>query len=129
MARVNDLHRDCQRVQDDVKEVVSNAARLKEYVDGVKENLQTELANVRAVVQTKISSTSALSALEKTAAASVAATDWKMALGELSMNLRREITDKIGREELYSTVRGEVEILDKRVLVRHLHDDYAVADE
>jgi hypothetical protein len=43
--------------------------------------------------------------------------DWRLALGELSLNLRRELSDKTGREEMYSLVRTEAEQLDKKVLV------------
>jgi hypothetical protein len=43
--------------------------------------------------------------------------DWRLAIGEVSMNLRREVADKASREEMYSAVRAEVERLDQRLSV------------
>jgi hypothetical protein len=43
--------------------------------------------------------------------------DWRLAIGEVSMNLRREVADKASREELYSAVRTEVQTLDERLAV------------
>ena len=43
--------------------------------------------------------------------------DWRLALGEVSMNLRREVSDKASREELYSAVRTEIGTLEERLSV------------
>lgn len=43
--------------------------------------------------------------------------DWRLALGELSMNLRRELADKVGREEMFSTIRMEMDTTEKRLHV------------
>lgn len=49
---------------------------------------------------------------------SVEALDWRLAIGEVAMNIRREVADKASREELYSAIRGEMEILTRKVSVR-----------
>ena len=41
--------------------------------------------------------------------------DWRIALGEVSMNLRREISDKANREEVYSLLRNEQDSLLQRI--------------
>ena len=51
------------------------------------------------------------------AASAVLSADWRLALGELSMNLRRELSDKTGREEMYSTLRDETDTIDKKLNV------------
>ena len=43
--------------------------------------------------------------------------DWRLALGEVSMNLRREVADKASREELYSAVRTEMSTLEQQLAV------------
>lgn len=43
--------------------------------------------------------------------------EWKLALNELSANLRREMCDKVGREEMQNTVRCEVDQVDERIIV------------
>lgn len=43
--------------------------------------------------------------------------DWRLAIGEVSMNLRREVADKASREEMYSAIRTEMEGLDQRLSV------------
>lgn len=47
--------------------------------------------------------------------------DWRIALGEVSMNLRREISDKASREELYSVVRSENDGFQSRITVSLFH--------
>jgi hypothetical protein len=44
--------------------------------------------------------------------------DWRLAVGEVATNLRRELADKASREEVYSAVRSEIDRLDQRVSVR-----------
>ena len=44
-------------------------------------------------------------------------TDWKIALGELSLNLRREMSDKAGREEMISVIAAELEPLGHKLQV------------
>jgi hypothetical protein len=44
--------------------------------------------------------------------------DWRIALGELGMGLRRELQDKASREEMHSVVNAEFEKLSKRFTVR-----------
>ena len=43
--------------------------------------------------------------------------DWRLAIGEVSMNLRREVADKASREEMYSAIRTELGILEQQVAV------------
>jgi hypothetical protein len=43
--------------------------------------------------------------------------DWRLAIGEVSMNLRREVADKASREELYSAIRTEMQGLEQRMSV------------
>jgi len=43
--------------------------------------------------------------------------DWRLALGELGMNLRRELADKASREEVYCVLRQENDALVGRMLV------------
>ena len=45
--------------------------------------------------------------------------DWRLAIGEVSMNLRREVADKASREEMYSAIRTEMESLDQRLSVSY----------
>jgi hypothetical protein len=45
-------------------------------------------------------------------------TDWRMALGELSLNLRREMSEKCGREEMRSAIGIELNLVDKKLSVR-----------
>jgi hypothetical protein len=42
-------------------------------------------------------------------------TDWKIALGELGLNLRRELSDKPGREEMINTIAAELEPIDRKL--------------
>lgn len=46
-------------------------------------------------------------------------TDWRLAMGDISMNLRREISDKASREEMFGTIRRECDILERRLEVRN----------
>lgn len=46
--------------------------------------------------------------------------DWRIALGEVAMNLRRELADKATREELYSIVRTENDSVENRLAVSPL---------
>lgn len=43
--------------------------------------------------------------------------DWRLALGDLGMNLRREMADKISREEVYSALHSESTSAEKRLSV------------
>lgn len=43
--------------------------------------------------------------------------DWRLALGEVSMNLRREMADKISREEVLTALQSEYAALEKRMQV------------
>ena len=45
-------------------------------------------------------------------------TEWRMALGDLSLNLRRELTEKCDREEMHAALGAEVGSLEKRLTVR-----------
>jgi hypothetical protein len=45
-------------------------------------------------------------------------TDWRRAMGELSLNLRREMSDKCGREEMRSAIGIEMNLLEKKLHVR-----------
>lgn len=51
-----------------------------------------------------------LTAMDK----SIENTDWRLAMGELSINLRRELGDKCGREELHCSIRQEAAILEAK---------------
>jgi hypothetical protein len=42
-------------------------------------------------------------------------TDWKIALGELGLNLRRELSDKPGREEMINMIAAELEPIDRKL--------------
>ena len=42
-------------------------------------------------------------------------TDWKIALGELGLNLRREMSDKPGREEMINMIAAELEPIDHKL--------------
>jgi hypothetical protein len=44
-------------------------------------------------------------------------TDWRIALGELSLNLRREMSEKCGREEMRSAIGIELNLLEKKMNV------------
>lgn len=44
--------------------------------------------------------------------------DWRLAIGEISMNLRRELADKASREEMYSHVRTEMDAAQQKLAVR-----------
>lgn len=45
-------------------------------------------------------------------------TDWRIALGELSLNLRREMSEKCGREEMRSALGIELNLIEKKLHVR-----------
>ena len=42
-------------------------------------------------------------------------TDWKIALGELSLNLRRELSDKPDREEMINMIAAELEPVGQKL--------------
>jgi hypothetical protein len=44
-------------------------------------------------------------------------TDWRIALGELSLNLRREMSEKCGREEMRSAIGIELNLVEKKINV------------
>lgn len=48
---------------------------------------------------------------------SLKAAEWRLAVSELAINLRREIADKAGREEMQGTLRAELDLLEGRMLV------------
>ena len=55
--------------------------------------------------------------LASATAAELERLDWRLAIGEVSMNLRREVADKASREELYSAVRSEMSRLEEQLAV------------
>jgi hypothetical protein len=48
-------------------------------------------------------------------------TDWRIALGELSLNLRREMSEKCGREEMRSAIGIELNLVEKKINVSFSH--------
>ena len=44
-------------------------------------------------------------------------TDWKLQLNEISLNIRRELSDKVNREEMYSLIRNEIELITQKTSV------------
>lgn len=73
------------------------------------QHLRQELEQLRRQLS-KVSMTTSHSAQQE-----VDRLDWRIALGEVSMNLRRELAEKVSREELLSTVREESDLVGARV--------------
>jgi ElaB/YqjD/DUF883 family membrane-anchored ribosome-binding protein len=50
-------------------------------------------------------------------------TEWRMALGDLSLNVRREMSEKCSREEMHAAIGAELGTLEKRLMVSGKEDD------
>lgn len=109
-----------RRVNDELKldlNQIDNTVRtLKSFTEGLKGQIDAELLTIRTQMEQRLSASESLMRLEKNSSATMGMNDWRIALGETSMNLRRELSTKMNREEVVSYVRGEVDILDKKLL-------------
>ena len=79
-------------------------------------SLTKEVEHLKATITQHLSNRSSTTFNPTLAAANdLDKLDWRLALGEVSMNLRREVSDKASREELFSVLRTETEALDRKI--------------
>ena len=43
--------------------------------------------------------------------------DWRLAIGEISLNLKKEISEKINRQEIYNFIQNEIENVNTKLIV------------
>ena len=115
--QTNKLHRAYDELKLEVNTLLNTIHTLKSHQDELKNCVDKELLNVRNNVETRLASYENIARIEKNSNAQVIMNDWRIALGECSMNLRRELSDKMGREEVVAYVRDELSLLDKKLVV------------
>lgn len=111
----NRVRRMTDELKLDINQIDHTVKTLKSFAEGLKSQLEGELLSVRQQMEQRLSASEALMRLEKNSASTMGINDWRIALGETSMNLRRELAEKMNREEVVSYVRGEVGIVDSKV--------------
>ncbi len=115
--------------------VLQSMEAMQRDFKALKSKCEFDVSNIRDSIADKVSSNelkTVTSALKSSMAPSattildrgIDSTEWKVALGELSINLRRELGDKCGREEMLSAVHNETAILESRTtqILRELDD-------
>jgi len=98
------LKRDLDKVSSAFVDNRSEVAKLRQdmlsYIEGLRD---------------KITATKAQNATDNGTSYGSSFADWRMALGDLSLNIRREMSDKCGREEMHSAIGSELGVLDQRI--------------
>lgn len=110
---VDVLKKDVQRLSSMHSENCRDIADLKHDLENEVKHLREKcLADKKAALESSISDHERG---QKSSHGGVSYTDWRIALGELSLNLRREMSDKPGREEMINVIASELEPIDKRL--------------
>lgn len=114
-------------VRQQMNQLVTEVQQTKSTVSQLQKDLKELLRNKSTASPSRVTSTSTGSFKEQLQQQDVDRYDWRIALGDMAMNLRSELVDKCSREEMYSAMRSNSQ--DVLVKVKACEDQYVVAQQ
>lgn len=123
--RLQAIIRDYDSLRHTVETISDDVRNIRNELTSARNTLSSHISEVKIVTDTKANQADLLalktSVMEKHTATQANQNDWRIAIGDVSMNLRRELADKAGREELYAVMTKQMDTVDAKIC--HVQSD------
>lgn len=113
----NNIRTETFEIKNHLNSLESSIKHVELISNELKSNITKEINDLKLYTEERFSYVEAANRTEKNNSHLITTNDWRLALGETSINLRREISDKMGREEITKYVRTEIDMLEKKLYV------------
>jgi len=117
--RLQGTIRDYESLRHTVDAICEDMKNIRNELSSARNTLSSHISEVKIATDTKANQADLLalkaSVMEKHTVTKSNQHDWRIAIGDISMNLRRELADKAGREELYAVMTKQMDAVDAKV--------------